>query len=172
MAEKNIGPHLLYSGIRVRNLARSLKFYRALGLRPSMKGMMNHGGTWVWMRDPKTKQILELNWYPKGNEYYEKWTPGVEMDHTGWAVRDIEPLIPLMKKLGAKVMSDFVQGNVRLTFFRDPDGIWHEILSWTEHGRRLRGGAPGLLQALPPGSELERERKRRRVIVGARRKKR
>jgi len=161
MGEKDLGPHLLYSGIRVRDMKRSMKFYAALGLRPSMKGQMKHGGEWVWMRDPKTKQIVELNWYPRTSEYYEGWRSGVEMDHLGWSVRDVVPLLAKFKRLGARVKADFVQGNVRLTFVEDRDGIWHEFLSWTERGRRVRGGGPGLLQALPPGRDREMEKRTR-----------
>ncbi|HLF07642.1 MAG TPA: VOC family protein, partial [Thermoplasmata archaeon] len=135
MGEKKLGPHLLYCGIRVRYLDRSMKFYAALGLRPSMKGEMKHGGKWVWMRDPRTKQIVELNWYPGTSEYYEGWRSGVEMDHLGWSIRDIGTLLTRFRALGAKVKADFVQGNVRLTFVEDRDGIWHEFLSWTERGQ-------------------------------------
>ena len=166
MAEKNVGPHLLYSGIRVRDLKRSMRFYRALGLRPSMKGTMVHGGKWVWMRDPKTRAVLELNWYPPRSAYFEKWREGVEMDHVGWTVRDIEPVIKKLKRLGSEVKADFVHGNVRLTFLTDPDGIWLEFLSWTERGQKLRGGAPALLEGLPPGAERERERMRRQLVRG------
>jgi hypothetical protein len=126
-----------------------------------MRGGMKHGGKWVWMRDPLTKQIVELNWYPRRSPYYERWRAGVELDHLGWSIRDIEPLLPMLRRLGAQVRADFVQGNVRLTFVEDPDGAWHEFLSWTPRGRQIRGGSPGLLQALPPGRAREAEKKRR-----------
>jgi hypothetical protein len=135
-----------------------------------MRGNMMHGGEWVWMRDPLTKQIVELNWYPQRSSYFERWKAGVEMDHLGWSIRDIEHVLPKLNKLGAKVKADFVQGNVRLTFIADGDGIWHEFLSWTERGRMLRGGSPGLLQALPPGRAREAEKKRRAKGSVARRR--
>jgi catechol 2,3-dioxygenase-like lactoylglutathione lyase family enzyme len=37
----------VYAGLRVRNLPRSLRFYRKLGFRIHKRGTMGHGGQWV-----------------------------------------------------------------------------------------------------------------------------
>src|SRR5712691_8988268 len=78
-------PYMLYTGIRVRDLKRSLKFYRALGLRPVMRGKMRmeNGGTWIWLRGPESPQVLELNYYPPGNRFYEDYRSGTEMVTSG-----------------------------------------------------------------------------------------
>ena len=138
-------PYMLYSGIRVRDLKRSLKFYRALGLRPVMRGKMKmeDGGTWIWLRGPESSQVLELNHYPPGNRFYERYRTGTEMDHVGFSVRDVKPILERLEKVGVKrPIAEFDQGNVRLTFIEDPDGIWIEFLSYNEKGRKRKRGRP------------------------------
>ena len=58
-----LGVRFWYTGIRVKNLEESMKFYReALGFHMVLKGKMaTHEGTYVHMRTPTGKQILELN---------------------------------------------------------------------------------------------------------------
>ena len=64
--------HLGYVGIRVTNLKRSLKFYtELLGLKEVGKGDFTkyEAGIWVKLKDEKSGQHLELNWYPKGSHF-------------------------------------------------------------------------------------------------------
>lgn len=80
---------LVYTGIRVTNLKKSMKFYtRALGLRVSHKGYMHHGGQFVNLVDKATGQHLELNWYPKRSVFYRSYRSGEELDHIGFQVED------------------------------------------------------------------------------------
>ena len=127
--------YMLYSGIRVRDVKRSLKFYRALGLRPVMRGKMRmeNGGTWIWLRGPESPQVLELNYYPPGNRFHEPYRGGSEMDHVGFSVRDVKPILERLAKVGVtSPIVEFDNGSVRLTFIEDPDGVWIEFLSYTE----------------------------------------
>ena len=147
-------PYMLYSGIRVRDLKRSLKFYRALGLRPVMRGKMRmeNGGTWIWLRGPESPQVLELNYYPPGNRFYEHYHDGSEMDHVGFSVRDVRPILERLQKVGVKgPIVEFDNGSVRLTFIEDPDGVWIEFLSYNEKGRKRRRGRPCVRGGSSPG---------------------
>ena len=57
-----------YTGIRVRNLTRSLAFYKkAFGMRVVNRGTMPHGGKYVQLEGAGSRQRLELNWYPPGS---------------------------------------------------------------------------------------------------------
>ena len=60
-----------YTGIRVKDLEESIRFYKeALGFNVILKGRMKtHEGTYVHMRTPTGKQILELNYYPKTSKF-------------------------------------------------------------------------------------------------------
>ncbi|MHB8606506.1 MAG: VOC family protein [Thermoplasmatota archaeon] len=121
-----------YAGIRVRDLRRSIRFYtRALGLKEVGGGTMSHGGKWVDLEDPESKQRLELNWYPRGSKYRAKFVVGEGLDHLGWRVEDARVWYARMLKLGAKraIAPWDEPPNYTIAFVKDPDGIWIEGLS-------------------------------------------
>ena len=129
---------LYYSGIQVRDLRKSLKFYRFLGLKISHRGTMDHGGKWVQLTDASTKQKLELNWYPKGSRFYEKYRNGSELDHIGFIVDDAVKWFNLLVKRGAKpAAKPFGNERESLAYVKDPDEVWIELIG------------PGLKEAPP-----------------------
>ena len=127
---------MLYSGIQVRDLKRSIRFYRYLGLKVEKQGTMTHKGRWVQLCDPHSRQRLELNWYPKGSKFYEEYRAGSELDHIGFNVDDAvawyERLIARGFRSAAKPFFDTTD-NQMLAYVKDPDGIWIELI-----GPRIR----------------------------------
>lgn len=120
---------LYYSGIEVRNLKKSVRFYRSLGLKVRKRGTMPHGGKWVHLLDPSTDQQLELNWYPKGSRFYRPYRNGSELDHIGFIVDDAVTWYNLLTKRGAKPAAEpFGDEDETLTYVKDPDGIWIELI--------------------------------------------
>ena len=120
---------LYYSGMEVRELRRSLKFYRSLGLKVSHRGTMAHGGKWVHMRDSSSGQRLELNWYPKGSRFYARYKNGSELDHIGFIVDDAEKRFKLLVKRGARSAArPSGDESETLAYVKDPDGIWIELI--------------------------------------------
>ena len=120
---------LYYTGIRVRELSRSLRFYRSLGLKVTHRGTMAHGGKWVHMRDPSSGQRLELNWYPKGSRFYEQYKNGSELDHIGFIVDDAVEWFKLLVRRGARPAArPFGDESETLAYVKDPDGIWIELI--------------------------------------------
>jgi len=120
---------LYYSGIEVRELRRSLKFYRSLGLKISHRGTMAHGGKYVHMKDPSSDQRLELNWYPKRSRFYQKYKNGSELDHIGFIVDDAEKWFKLLVRRGARPAArPFGDESETLAYVKDPDGIWIELI--------------------------------------------
>lgn len=127
MSPRKIRLH--YSGIEVRDLRRSLRFYRALGLKVIRRGTMSHGGKWVHLLDPTTKQRLELNWYPKGSRFFENYRTGSELDHIGFIVDDAVKWFNLLVRRGAKpAAKPFGDESETLAYVKDPDGIWIELI--------------------------------------------
>jgi len=116
---------LEYTGIRVRDLERSVRFYTdGLGLRRGPTGRMAAGGTWQELNDPETGAVLELNFYPGEPPYRE----GDELDHLGFRVDDLEAAVRRLERLGARVrIPSFAEGDTRLAFLSDPDGVWIEL---------------------------------------------
>ena len=120
---------LYYSGIEVRDLRRSLRFYRSLGLEVSHRGTMAHGGKWVHLMDPSSKQRLELNWYPKGSRFHQKYRNGSELDNIGFIVDDAVKWFNLLVSRGAKpAAKPFGDGSETLAYVKDPDGVWIELI--------------------------------------------
>ena len=126
-----LGVRLWYTGIRVKNLEESMKFYKeALGFRVIMKGnMVVHEGTYVHMSTPTGKQILELNYYPETSKFYEEYVNGSELDHIGLYVSDVRAQYERLIKLGCEpAVEPFSQGSWVLAFVKDPNGIWLELI--------------------------------------------
>jgi catechol 2,3-dioxygenase-like lactoylglutathione lyase family enzyme len=76
-------------GLRVTNLERSVRFYtKALGLRIVSQGDTRSwgGGRWVQLRDPRSRRVVELNWYPKGSMFYGRYRPGDALDHLDFTI--------------------------------------------------------------------------------------
>ncbi len=128
----------LYSGLRVRDLARSLRFYRAMSFRIKARGKMGHGGLWVHLVYPGSRHRLELNYYPPHNRFYEPMRRGTEFDHLGFYAPD--PLAWKRKALraGGKLVEEFVDGKSRLVYVADPDGNWLEAFGPAVAPRRRR----------------------------------
>ena len=90
---------------------------------------MSHKGKWVHLIDPQTKQMLELNWYPRGSKYYGKYRNGSELDHIGFTVDDAVKWFDVLLRRGAKPAAEpFGDANETLAYVKDPDGIWIELI--------------------------------------------
>ncbi|HZY71448.1 MAG TPA: VOC family protein [Thermoplasmata archaeon] len=116
-----------YAGIRVRDLRRSLAFYRGMGFRIHRRGKMEHGGEWVHLRYGRQMQKLELNFYPPGSRFHEPYRAGTELDHLGFFTSDVDYWVQRARRLGATVAVDFSETRERLAYVRDPNGIWIEF---------------------------------------------
>ncbi len=127
-------PHFTwhYTGIRVRDLDRSIAFYRdLLGLRFLRRVKEPaHRGEFAMMEDPRTGQTLELNWYaadsPVAGPYPDQ--EGEEIDHLGFQVPDVSAAVRYLTERGfPPVRQATLDGQYVVAFVRDPDGIWIEL---------------------------------------------
>ena len=129
-----------YTGIRVRDLKRSIAFYtKVMGLKQVLRGRMRAGGIFVQLKDPRSRQMLELNYYPQGTKYYEQFKTGSELDHLAFWERDVDRKYEeLLSKGCVKAVEPFSEGGYRLAFLKDPDGIWLELIGKDRRARRRR----------------------------------
>ena len=121
---------LRYFGIRVTDLKRSLRFYVGLlGLKEMRRGSMYHGGVWVLLEDPRTRQRLELNWYPSDSPYATRYVPGDGLDHIGFTVKDPSAVYRKLVREGAEsaLAPDDKNGVRGIYYVKDPDGNWIEL---------------------------------------------
>ena len=127
-----------YTGIRVQDLTRSLTFYtKVMGFKKVHRGRMRAGGIFVQLKQPRSNQVLELNYYPRGTKYYERFKNGSELDHLAFWERDVDRKYKeLLANGGSKAIDPFSEGSYRLAFVKDPDGIWIELLGKERKARR------------------------------------
>ncbi len=117
----------VYAGLRVRNLARSLTFYRRMGFRIRSRGRMGHGGVWVHLLFPGAAQEVELNYYPRSNRYYEPIRRGTEFDHLGFRVSDVEGWEAELRRRKFPIVARIREPHENIVYTRDPDGNWLEF---------------------------------------------
>jgi len=127
-----------YTGIRVQNLGRSLRFYKkTMGMREILKGEMKAGGIFVQLKSPRSRQLLELNYYPPKARYYERYDSGSELDHLAFWTRDVDKRFKELTSKGVKrALRPFSEGGYRLAFVKDPDGIWIELIGLDRRAKR------------------------------------
>ncbi len=121
---------LRYFGIRVRSLDVSIRFYcDDLGLKVVRRGRGPGRGQWVLLRDPRTRQQLELNWYPLTSPFSEPYVPGEGLDHLGFHVQNPKACFDRLVSRGAKpaLQPESRNGVKGVYFVTDPDGNWVEF---------------------------------------------
>lgn len=126
-----------YTGIRVRDLNRSIEFYtKVLGMRVTWRMKIREtGGEIAVLKSPRGKQKLELNWYPPRGRY-RQYRQGDELDHLAFAVPNVDTFLREHRKDFKVAMKAFNEGSDRLAYVTDPDGVWIELMSPLKRKRR------------------------------------
>jgi lactoylglutathione lyase len=121
-----------YTGIRTRNLDRSLKFYvEALGMNLVHRSKTPIGEFAV-LGSPNTAHTLEINYYPEGSPEGSPYHTGSEIDHLAFKVQDVYQAVDYLKKKGCPpVFGPETFGDWRVAYVEDPDGIWIELVENT-----------------------------------------
>ncbi len=119
-----------YTGIRVRDLERSIEFYgKVMGMKVTRRGRMHHGGVWVELKSPASEQRLELNWYPAESKFFTRYRKGEELDHLAFRVSDVGHAFKEIVAKGARPeVEPFREDRYDFAFASDPDGIWIELM--------------------------------------------
>jgi catechol 2,3-dioxygenase-like lactoylglutathione lyase family enzyme len=131
--------YLSYVGLRVRDLPRSIRFYtEGFGLvlvDPNDLAKLDPKSQYaVLLRDPRSGQRIELNYYPLGSPYGVPYASGEELDHVAFRVDDLTATLERLEKLGhpPERMAHY-EGrmhstpNFRVAYVRDPDGVQLEL---------------------------------------------
>jgi lactoylglutathione lyase len=130
---KNIKFRFVYTGIRVSNLEKSIRFYTSvLGMKVYRQGTMPHGGKYVGLKSPESEVELELNWYPKSSRFYTPFKEGETLDHLAFMVgrRNEERGYNQLIRRGAKSAISPKEAVDSDPYVLDPDGNWIELLEW------------------------------------------
>ncbi len=125
------GMTFTYTGIRVRDMDASLRFYtKVMGMKLILRDRMRStGGEYAHLKSPGSTQHLELNWYPEDSPYHSPYQEGAELDHLAFWARDVDASFQNLTTNGASVaVRPFSEDGYRLAFVKDPDGIWIELI--------------------------------------------
>lgn len=124
-----------YTGIRVRDMQTSLRFYtEILGMELVHKleaTPPTHGQAAV-LKSPGSTQLLELNWYEPGSRFGTPYDNGEELDHLGFECDDVASTVAELEAKGVDVLirPREIGGEVgwNEAFVKDPNGIWIELV--------------------------------------------
>lgn len=128
-----------YTGIRVRDLDRSIAFYTGiLRMRVTWRMKIREtGGAIAVLKSPRGSQRLELNWYPPRGRY-RQYRQGDELDHLAFSVPDVDRFLRDHRGDFKVAMEPFDEGSDRLAYVTDPDGAWIELMSPRKERRKAK----------------------------------
>jgi catechol 2,3-dioxygenase-like lactoylglutathione lyase family enzyme len=157
-------PSFICPDVRVRNLNRATRFYRALGLRSVAEARMGDGTEIAWLRHQRTGQLLELFQLSRRSPMYRPFRSRAKIENSLiFSLPDGRSLLPRLFKMGASRVREIEDGDVLLTFVRDPDGTLIEFVSWTAASRKDHRRPPMLGLAIPRSSRWSTSKRKGRV---------
>jgi lactoylglutathione lyase len=124
-----------YTGIRVRDLDRSIKFYtRTMGMKLIHRAKIpSVGGEIAVLNSPGSEQVLELNFYEASSKFNTPFDVGEGLDHLGFQVEDLEKTLDILREKGIEPVGEVLGGGQgKYVYVKDPDGIWLEIYQMDE----------------------------------------
>lgn len=126
-----------HCALSVRDLAKSIEFYRCFGFQPvsvwnSPDGCLRI----VHLRLEEQGAILELFWYAQNSDTpSEKQTVGNDLErvgvkHLAFKASSLPQAKRLLLDRGLPPGTDIVHGRTGIDYFfvQDPDGLWLEIV--------------------------------------------
>ena len=118
-----------YTGIRVRDLDATVRFYtQVLGMTVRSHDAFDiTKGTVVDLVDGEGGHPLELNFYEKGSPDDTEYEAGEALDHLCFKVQNLDAAIAEAAKVGHPVIREVRTARSRWVYIRDPNGIWIEL---------------------------------------------
>ena len=136
---------LTYTGIRVRDMRTSIRFYtELLGMEvvDPLESTPPTSGQVVGLKSPGSSQLLELNWYEPGSRFGPEYVNGEDLDHLSFECDDLPATIARLEKEGIEVVVRPREIGSEIgwneAFVKDPNGIWIELLP-SEHSPTAEG---------------------------------
>lgn len=128
-------------GIRVTDLARSLKFYtEVLGLEEIQRAG-DEDSTYVLLRDRHSGQRLELNWCAESSPFAAPYTLGEALDHFEVRVMSVPEVLERLRALGMQPATRKLWANRRVVEELRKDPKMAELMEkelWTsKSGHRI-----------------------------------
>lgn len=122
----SVRARFLYTGIRVKDLEASVKFYTTLlGLKVRSRNPATAGKGVVveLVSEEEGGNTLELNYYAKGSPFDTRYEVGEGVDHLAFVVKDLDAALAEGKKAGHPVVQEMQEPGSRYAYIEDPNGI-------------------------------------------------
>ena len=121
----------VYTGIRVRDLERSIAFYtKILNMQVIGRQKIKEAyGEVVSLQSKKGGPELELNFYEKGSKHDAPYKVGEGLDHLAFHVDNMDEAIREAESAGHPVVLEVKTDRSRWVYIQDPDGIYIELFS-------------------------------------------
>jgi lactoylglutathione lyase len=118
-----------YTGIRVKDLNESVKFYtELLGMKEiGRTNLEATGGIVASLVSEDGGPQLELNFYPKGNKFAAEYVAGEGLDHLAFRVKNLDEALADAAKAGHRTILDIKTTSSRWAYIEDPNGIYIEL---------------------------------------------
>lgn len=122
---------LTYTGIRVKDLEKSIAFYtQVLGMKVTGRSKVDQTkGENVGLVSEDGGHSIELNYYEKGSKFATDYKVGEGLDHIAFQVEDIDKFAAEAGKAGFPLVLDMKTTSSRWAYIQDPNGIWIEIFA-------------------------------------------
>ena len=121
----------VYTGIRVRDLDESIRFYTQV-LEMTLVERMTTAptkGEVATLRSTESEQELELNFYREDSPFWAPYSNGEDLDHLAFKVRDLVATVSDLRRKGVEIIVEpYSIGDWSEAYIRDPNGIWIELL--------------------------------------------
>jgi len=122
---------LNYTGIRVKDLDKSVEFYtKLLGMKEVGRSKIEAtGGEVVSFVSEDGGHSIEMNYYPPGSKFYANYTVGEGLDHLAFQVEDLDKALVEAAKAGYPAVLDIKGKTSRWAYIQDPNGIYIELFA-------------------------------------------
>ena len=122
---------LAYTGIRVKDLAASVKFYtNVLGMKETGRSTIEAAkGTVVSLVSEGGGHPLELNYYEEGSPFASEYEAGEGLDHLAFQVENLDAALAEAEKAGHPAVKEMKTETARWAYIQDPNGIWIELFA-------------------------------------------
>lgn len=122
---------LTYTGIRVKDIDRSVEFYtKLLGMKEVGRSKIEAaGGEVVNLVSEDDGHMIELNYYPPGSKFSATYVVGEGLDHIAFQVEDLDRALEEAAKAGYPTVLDMKGKTSRWAYIEDPNGIYIELFA-------------------------------------------
>lgn len=133
-----------YTGIRAVDLDATVRFFtQGLGMKEVGRSVIQEtGGTTVNLQSGAKEHQLEINWYPPGSTFADKYVAGEALDHLYFEMprgTKLEDAIRHLERAGGNVrIEPFAEGGGRIAYVDSPDG--HTVELYERSARATASG--------------------------------